>query len=167
MNIEEFEQKVRQCIYYTNQVINQVGDEYSCSIGGMRVIYQAKYSDIEWIIITPFTSAYGDTLEECVQTIANAEGVRYFPGIVPTKQQFITTVESYIGSSNVDYSLLNKHGEAHYSASYTSEGMTNTITYSLHEYRHPWFIYRLHNQSGLGMTGSGDSLEEAVNESNR
>lgn len=84
----------------------------------------------------------------------------------PTKEQFIATVESHVGSSNVDYSLLNKHGEAHYSASYTSEGITTTIVYSLHEYRHPWFISRHHNQSGLSMTGCGDSLEEAVNESN-
>lgn len=154
MNIEEFEQKVRQCIYYTNQAINQV---YSCTIGSMRVIYQFKYSDIEWVIITPTTSAYGDTLEECVQTIANAEGVRYFPGIVPTKQQFITTVESYLGTSNVEYRLFVSDDKIEYSAYYGDR----SIEYSAPVDCAPWTV------TNKGRVGSGESLEGAIHASQR
>lgn len=169
MQVKEFEQKIRQCIYHTNMhCVQEDSHEYVCYVGDdtMRILYREAHET--WIIKTEIHTAYGDTLEECVQTIATTEGVRYFPGIVPTNQQFITTIESYLQSvgrdlKKVKYELFSDENVTIYNAVY--DGAYSVISYSSEQHK-PWYFAEYHAQ-GLPLTGVGDSLEEAVDECDR
>lgn len=84
---------------------------------------------------------------------------------VPTKEQFIALVERYIGTRGTQYTLIdNTDGSVVYNVVQDIATSFRRVQYSS-SYHKRWHFYSRDRMHGAIMSGCGNSLAEAIDES--